>query len=247
MTPEMSGLGEQALNKMAEMAIASQIETAENLEVQVKIDPSNLAKGEVDALAIKGEGLLMHPDLRMAKLQMQINSIAVKPFKALFGRIELVKPTVGTAQIVITEADLDYAFNSEKIHSRLRQTVLHLDGKQLVIKSVQVTCNLLSDGKIAMYIKLVPFETEASKQFSFTATLSISADEQTIVLQDIQYPVGKEPPLELTHTLAEWASEILNLQNFEMEGILLYLHQVAVEAGNLILQAEALVTQFPGS
>ncbi|MBV8886579.1 MAG: DUF2993 domain-containing protein, partial [Chroococcidiopsidaceae cyanobacterium CP_BM_RX_35] len=181
------------------------------------------------------------------ELQMQISGISVKPFKALFGRIELVKPADGTARIVLTKVDLDLAFNSKTLNNRLRQIVLHLDGKQVTIKSMQVACNLLSDGRIALYVKLLPCGTEVSQQFSFTATLSVSTDKQGIILQDIKYPSSKEPPLELTDALVEWASEILNLHNFEMKGISLRLHQLAVEAGNLTLQADALVTQFPGS
>lgn len=245
MTLEKSGLGEQALNKMAEMALASQMETAENLQVQVKVDPSNLAKGEVDSLAISGEGLVMHPDLRMAELQMQINSIAVKPFKALFGRIELVRPTDGTARVVITKADLDRAFNSETINDRLRQLVIHLDGKQATIKSMHVACNLLGDCKITLLLDAILCGTELAQHFSFTGTLNVSNDQQGVALQDIQCLEGKKPPIELTNALVEWAGEILNLQNFEMEGISLRIHQLNVEAGNLVLQAEALVTQFP--
>jgi len=244
-TPEKSGLGEQALNKMAEMALASQMEEVENLQVQVKVDPSNLAKGEVDSLAISGEGLVMHPDLRMAELQMQINSIAVKPLKALFGQIQLVKPTDGTARIVLTAADLDRAFNSEAISERLRQMVVHLDGEPAKIDSMQVACNLLSDG-IVLKTEIMLCDG-ASRQVAFRSTPRISADGQGIVLQDVEYLEGKEPSPELTSALVEWASEILNLSNFEMEGISLHIHQLNVEVGKLILLAEALVTQFPAS
>ena len=242
-TPEKSGLGEQALNKMAEMALASQMEEVENLQVKVKVDPSNLAKGEVDSLAISGEGLVMHPDLRMAELQMQINSIAVKPLKALFGQIELVKPTDGTARIVLTAPDLDRAFNSEAISERLRQMVVHLDGEPVEIDSMQVVCNLLSDGII---LKTEIVGCEGVSRLAFRSKPRISADRQGIVLQDIEYLEGKASP-ELTNALVEWASEILNLSNFELEGISLRIHQLNVEVGKLILLAEALVTQFPTS
>lgn len=66
-------------------------------------------------------------------------------------------------------------------------------------------------------------------------------------VQDIQYPQGKELSPELTNALMEKTSEILNLRNFEMEGILLRIHQLEVEVGKLTLQAEASVTQFPSA
>lgn len=61
MTSEKAGLGEQALNKIAEMALASQLEGVERLKVQVKTDLSKLAHGEVDLIAININGLLTLP------------------------------------------------------------------------------------------------------------------------------------------------------------------------------------------
>jgi len=43
-TPEKP-FGEQALNRIAEMALASQLEEVERLEVQLKTDLSQLARG----------------------------------------------------------------------------------------------------------------------------------------------------------------------------------------------------------
>ena len=244
-TEENLGLGAQALNKMAEMALSSQMEEAENLQVQVKIDPSNLAKGEVDSLALSGEGLMMRPGLRMEELEMQINSIAVKPLKAVFGKIELVKPAEGTARIVLTEADLNRAFNPEALSNQLYQGIVHLDGNLVAVDILQVACHLLSDGTIAIDTEVVLRESGASQQVSFTST-PINIDGQGVVLQNVQYSEGKKSP-ELTSALVEQASEILNLRNFEIEGISLQIEHIDIEAGKLTLQAKALVTQFPTS
>jgi len=244
-TEENPGLGAQALNKMAEIALSSQMEEAENLQVQVKVDPSNLAKGEVDSLALSGKGLMMRPGWRMEELEMQINSIAVKPLKAVFGKIELVKPAEGTARIVLTEADLNRAFNSEVISNQLCQPVVQLNENLVTVDILQVACHLLSDGTLALDTEVVLCETGASQQISFTST-PINVDGQGVVLQNVQYSKGKESP-ELTSALVERASEILNLRNFEIEGISLQIEHINVEAGKLTLQAKALVTQFPTS
>jgi hypothetical protein len=42
-------------------------------------------------------------------------------------------------------------------------------------------------------------------------------------------------------------SEILNLPNFEIQGISLHIHQLDVEAGKLRLHAKVNVTQFPST
>jgi len=64
-----SGLGEQALNKAAEMGLASQLDESENLEV-IKTDPLKLVQGQVDT--IEGDGLVMQKDLRMEEMEMQM-------------------------------------------------------------------------------------------------------------------------------------------------------------------------------
>ncbi len=60
---EKAPFGEQALNKIAKMALASQLKGAERLEVQLSFDLNKLAHGEVDSVAINVSGLVMQQDL----------------------------------------------------------------------------------------------------------------------------------------------------------------------------------------
>ncbi|MCF4969747.1 LmeA family phospholipid-binding protein, partial [Nostoc sp. CMAA1605] len=62
---EGSGIGEQALNKAAEIGLSSQLDEVENLDVNIKTDPLKLIQGEVESVNIAGEGLVMQKDLRM--------------------------------------------------------------------------------------------------------------------------------------------------------------------------------------
>ncbi len=71
--PDSPGLGEQALNKAAEIGLSSQLDEVENLDVNIKTDPLKLVQGQVDAVTIKGEGLVMQKDLRMEELEMQMS------------------------------------------------------------------------------------------------------------------------------------------------------------------------------
>jgi hypothetical protein len=67
------------------------------------------------------------------------------------------------------------------------------------------------------------------------------------VLEDVQYQEGKEASPELTQALLDSASELLNLQNFELQGMSLQLKQLDIQPGRLTLEAKAQVRQFPGS
>lgn len=245
MIPGTEGLGEQALNKLAEVALSTQLDEAERLNVQVKTDPGKLAQGELESLVIDGEGLVMQQGLRMQEMEIKMNGIAVSPLKALMGNIELTKPSQGTARLVLSEADINCAFNSKTLGDQMCNLSIQVDGKPVTIDTQQVACHLLANGKVAIDAEILVRQTGEKTRVSFTTTPRVSPDGRGVLLEDVQYTQGKELSPELTAALVEKAREILNLRNFEMEGISLRIHQLAVEAGKITLQAAAEITQFP--
>lgn len=245
MTQEKAGFGEQAINKIAKMAIASQLKEVEQLEVQVKTDFSKLARGEVDFIAINFNGILMQQNLGVEELQLKFNRVIVKPRSALFGNIKLTKPSEGTARIVINEDNLTRAFNSELFHTNLHKMQICIDKKRLPIALRQVKCCLLDNGNIAFNSKLILDKTGEARAFAFTATPRIATNGEKIVFQDVHYVEGKELPPELAATLLAQVSEVLSLRSFEQKGVTLRFQQLDVMAGKLTLQAAAYIEQFP--
>jgi hypothetical protein len=82
---------------------------------------------------------------------------------------------------------------------------------------------------------------------AFTAVPHVAAGGQTITLEDVQYGEGQEQSPELTKALVNATSEILNLSNFDLEGISLRIKSLQVEAEKIALIAEANVTQIPSA
>lgn len=241
------GFGEQALNKIAQMAVSSQVDEAEKLKIRVKTDPEKLVQGEVESLAIDGEGLVMQQDLRMQEMEIKMNGIAVCPLKALMGNIELTKPVEGTARILLTQADINRAFNSELLGNQMQNLNIQVNGKRVAINIQRVDCQLLGDGKIVIDAEILEEQMGQTKQVSFSTTPCVSAGGRGVSLEDVQYQEGKELSPELTSALVEKARNILNLRNFGIQGISLCIHQLDVEAGKLTLQAAANVTQIPSA
>jgi hypothetical protein len=241
---EKAGLGEQALNRIAEMALASQLPEVERLEVQIKTDLSKLAHGEVEAIAIKINGLVTQQNLCVEELQLQIGRVIVKPRSAIFGKIKLTQRSTGTLRIIINQKHLTRVFNSKSFHQSVKD-------KQGAIHLQQVKFELLADGNIAFNSQLILEKTGAVQPVAFTATPRIEADGQGIVLQDVLYSQGKELPSELTAALVAQVSEVLSLhdlqQNFQQKGMSLRIQQVDIAAGKLMLQAAAYIEQFPSS
>ncbi len=245
MLQQNRSLGEQAIDKVAEIAIASKLDESETLSVTVDTDPGQLAQGSVDAVAVEGKGLVMQQDLRVEDLQIHIKDIAVNPLTAMFGKIELNGPAFGTARAVLTESDLNRAFNSEYISRKLNNLKVTVDGKLLTIDVQTMQCQLQQTGKIAINAEVFVRETASTEKIYFTAKPQLEAGGWAISLQDVEYPENKEFSPEFTVALADKAGEVLNLRNFELEGMSLRVQQLNVEAGLLTLQAEAKVEQFP--
>lgn len=236
--------GEQAIDKVVEMAIASQLDESESLSVTVETQPLQLAQGDVDSLTIQGEGLVMNQDLRVTELEVQVKDISVNPLSAMFGKIELNGPALGTARAVLTESDINRAFNSEYISDKLREFKVNRDGQTVTIDVLSVDCKLLCEGKIALNAEVWVRDTSSTEKIYFTAKPEIDAGGWAVSLAEVEYPESQEFSPDLTAALAAKASEVLNLRNFELEGMSLRIQQLNVEAGLLTVQAEAKVEQF---
>ncbi|MEH2151512.1 LmeA family phospholipid-binding protein [Nostoc sp.] len=241
------GLGEQALNKAAEIGLSSQLDEVENLDINIQTDPLKLIQGEVDTVTIEGKGLVMQKDLRMEELEMQMTSVAINPLSAAFGKLELTKPTEASVQVVLTEADINRAFNSEYVRSQLQSLKIHVNGQLRTIEPEHVDFRLPGDGKVALNASIKLVETGENQQVAFSAVPSISANGKTVALQNVEYGQSEEISPELTKALIDQTSEILNLSNFDLDGISLQVNQLKVEVGKLTLQAEAYVEKIPSA
>ena len=247
MAQEKGRFGEQAINKIAEMALVSQLGEVEGLEVQINTDLSKLAHGEVECINIKINGVALQQDLTLEELQLEINQVTVKPLSALLGKIKLTKPAEGIVRIVINEDSLNRAFNSKSFDKYLHQSKSFVDDKQQRIHVQQVQCFLLADGNIAFNSKLILDETQETKLVAFTAIPCIANNGEKIVFQNVDYLEGKEIAPELTAALITQMSEFLSLRKFEQKGMLLRIQQLEVTVGKLTLQATAYIEQFPSS
>jgi len=242
---DQPGLGEQALNKAAEVGISSQLDKVEHLDVDIKTTPLELLHGQVDDVKIAGDGLVMKKDLRVDQLDMHMSGVAVNPLSIAFGKIELTKPTDASVRAVLTEVDINRAFNSEYVRSQLSNLSVQLDGESTSIHAERVDFHLPGDNKIEL--KASVLIGDRTEQVAFSATPIVNSNGQTVTLENVEYGEGEELSPELTKALVNQASEILNLSNFDLQGMSLRIKKLKVETGKLTLQAEAHIEQIPSA
>lgn len=238
------GLGEQALDKVVELGISSQLDEVENLDVDIKTDPLKLIQGQVDDVKIAGDGLVMKKDLRVDQLDMHMTEVAINPLSVALGKIELTKPTDATVRAVLTESDINRAFNSDYVRNQLQNLQVSVNGQPTAISAQQVNFSLPGDRKVAIDAT-VSLPDDRTQQVAFSAIPVISSSGQTVALENVEYGEGEELSPELTTALVEQTSEILNLTNFDLEGMSLRIENLQVEAGKLTIKAQAHVEKIP--
>lgn len=243
----MPDLGEQALNKVAEMGISSQLDEVENLDVEIETDPFKLVSGSVDSVSIKGEGMVMHQDLRVEEMQLETGSVSINPLTAAFGKIELNQPTDAAVHVVLNEPDINRAFNSDFVRDKMQNLNVHVNGQLVTVDTQKVEFGLPGDSRVSLSTDVLLQSTQEKQRVSFTAVPKVSPDGQQITLEDLQYVEGQDLSPELTEALLKQATELLNLRNFELDGMSLKLKQLDVQKGKLILESEAQIEQFPSS
>ncbi|MBD2184156.1 DUF2993 domain-containing protein [Planktothrix sp. FACHB-1355] len=247
MAANQPGLGEQALSKAAEIGLSSQLDEVEELNVDIRTNPLKVIQGELDSVDIKGKGMVMQEDLRTEELEMHIDRIAIDPLRAAFGDIQLKHPTEAETRVVLTEKDLDRAFNSNFIRDKLQNLNVHINDRPTTVDVQKVEFRLPGQGKFSLNATVGLREGGETKQTAFTAIPRVKEGGNRISLEDVEYAEGKEVSPELTNALLDKSSELLDLRNFELEGMSLRLKKLDVQNGKLTLQAEAYVEQFPSS
>ena len=238
-------LGEQALNKIAELALSSQLEDSDSLEVKIDTTPEKLAVGELESLLIEGKGLVIETDLRLEVLEIGMKAIAVEPLKALTGSIELTQPTAGTAYLVLTQTDLNRALNSPDLRAKIDVLDTYLSTEQVKLTVPQKKCQLREDGTVAVEALVELQPSGETKEVAFTTTPKIAPGGRSVVLENIQYEPGKEVSEDLTQAFLDKARKMLDLRNFEKQGLALSIRHLTVKAGRITLSAVADITQFP--
>lgn len=246
-------LGEQAISKAAEIGLSSQLDEVENLDVDIRTNPLDLMQGKLQSVEIEGKGLVMEKELRAEELTIQTNEIGINSVKAAFGNIELTHPTDAKAQIVLNEADIERAFNSEYLKQKLQNLPINSEDRSLTANIKQVKFDLPEAGKVSLEADLAianaesePLaETETTEKIAFSAVPCVSADGYSVALEDVQYPKDQNYASELTSALLDSVSEILDLRNFDLKEISLNLNKLEVQPGKMILVADARIEDFP--
>ena len=241
---DQAGLGKQALDKVAEMAIKSQLDHAEQVDVDVQAEPLDLLQGKIESVSIEGTGMVMKQALRVEALKVNADSMSINPLKALTGEIELTQPANAQAQILITEADLNRALASDYLLRKMQGLKVSVQGEDKTVDIQKAEIHLPGDDKLALQVALLVRESGDRTEFSAVAIPSLKEAGQKIDLKLISAE-GQDLSIDFATALFNKVIELLDLRNFELDGISLQLQSLIVQKGTLLLQAATTIEKLP--
>jgi len=239
-------IGEKAVSKAAEIGLESQLDEADNLDVNIRTEATDLMQGDVESVSVKGDGLVMQKELRADKLQIETNSISIDPLKAAMGDIELKSSTDARMLVVLKEEDVQRAFNSEYVKDKLQKLDINYKGKTEKLDIDQVNFTLPEKDKVKLDAKL-KIAGEAVEKVSFTAAPKVNSAGNSIKLESVEYDRDSEYNQDVASAIIESAEEILDLRNFELDEMSLQVRKLNVSTGKLTIEADAVIKDFPNS
>jgi hypothetical protein len=238
-------LGEQAISKAAEVGIESQLDEVEDLQVDVRANPLDLVGGKLESVTIDGKGMVMKKELRAERLILQTDAIAINAVKAALGNIELTQETNAEAKIVLLEADLQQAFNSEYIKGKLKNQKLDLKGETITVNASNVKFMLPGEGKINLEADIEIAESQTTQHIALSAKPRLDADGNKIAIADVEYHDAENAAF--AQALLDSVKELLDLRNFELDAVSLKIDKLDVGQGKIIMAASAVIREFPDS
>lgn len=237
-------LGEQALGKIAEIAIANQLEQAEQVHVNVDTDPIKAVQGKLNSVAVTGEGMVMKQDLRVESLGLSIDSVAINPLKAILGEIELTQPANAEVNVLLTETDLNQALSSDYLRSKMTTLDIEVDSERLSVDIQQVQLYFKDDNKLTFDVTLLICQSSETKRIVATAKPILKDDGYRIDLE-ILSAEGQGLSLNFVTALFQEIVKLLDLRNFDFNGMTLRLRDFDVQSGKVLLRGHVDVQQGP--
>jgi LmeA-like phospholipid-binding len=233
------GLGEQALSKAAEMGITQQLSEVEEVHVDIRTDPLKLVQGKVDSVAVDGEGMVMKDALRMEKVHVETGAVAINAGSALFGKIELTQSAEANAQVTLTQDDVNHAFSSDYILSKMQNLTIAGQGEPTQVSIQTAEVEFLDEGKVHLKANLLMNGgTEASEAIVIP---SVQDGGHRIGFEE----VGAQESSQATQMLLKGLSQLADLRHFEFSGMSLVLDTLQISPGKMMLEGTTVVSKIP--
>ncbi|NJK39381.1 MAG: DUF2993 domain-containing protein [Oscillatoriales cyanobacterium RM2_1_1] len=239
-TPFQAQGGDRLVSKVVGAAIAALFKRSEKVEATVRAEPvTKLLQGSVDGFDFIGNGMLMYNGLRIAVMELYLQAVAID-FGAIFiGQVKLRQPTQANLRVVLSEEDLTTSFNTVFVKDKLRK--LQYQGQSLDFNNTEMTITPEKQLRIQSLIQLK--ESGSLIPVDFMAEVAVE-DRRRIQFVNVVHR-GEEEAIELSKALVNHVNNLLDLDQFALEGTQLRVDRLRIQNESLIFYGSAQINQFP--
>jgi hypothetical protein len=242
------------LNTVASQCIRHLFTQSESVEVFVRCFPSNkLLQGSIDNFKMQGRGLVIRRDFLVEEMSFETDAVSIDFSSVLGGKIKLKQPTQAVAQVVLSEAGINQAFQADLVKKRLENVtepaLMDLSGGEPVSFS-DVELKLLPDNRVRIQAKaalpngLIPI--------SMTATVAVER-RRRVSFQNPQFEADSVPAAVqglskvLTLVFAQILDNMVDLDRFDLDGVVLRINRLETQGDKLLFSGYAQIERFPGT
>ncbi|WP_416672842.1 LmeA family phospholipid-binding protein [Egbenema bharatensis] len=237
-------LTEQAINKLFELALSSQLDEAKQVEVDIRTEPTKLVQGQFDSVDISGKGMTFKQAIRIEAIDVSTDAVTIDPLKAITGELELIQPLNAQVKLSLTEADLNQALASEYIRRKVQGLQIEHEGQVITFNVEQAIVRLQEAGQMAVETQIFLPDSGECKSLSAIAIPSASEDGYRIDMKFVSAQ-GEGFSLDFLVVLFNQVVELLDLRNLKLGGNSLQLQALEVYPGKLLLQVMTRLQHIP--
>ena len=247
--------GERMLNTVASKTIRHLFTQSESVEVNVRCFPSSkLLQGSIDSFQMSGRGLVIKRDFGVEEMSFETDAVSLDFSSVLKGQLSLKQPTQAVAQVILSQEDLNQSFKAELVTKRLQNLDLPAltdlsGGEPVSFTDVQV--QLLPNNQLR-----IAAQTELAEHgvvpISMTATLDVER-RRRISFKKPQFETDAVPESvrnisqKLSVALAEILDNMVDLDRFDLDGVMLRINRLETQGDKLIFSGYAQIERVPGS
>ncbi|MEH1943596.1 MAG: DUF2993 domain-containing protein [Nostoc sp.] len=253
--PKGTDWGERMLNTVASQTIRHLFTQSESVEVSVRCYPSSkLLQGSIDSFKMSGRGLVIRRDFAVEEMSFETDAVAIDFGSVLSGKLSLKQPTQAIAQVILSEAGINQAFNAELVKKRLLNLTIpsltELSGGEPV-SFTEVQVQLLPENRLQLLAKadlnngeLVPLSM--SLALGIERRRRVSFKDPKIELDQVP-EAQREISQTLSVALVEILDNMVDLDRFDLDGVKMRLNRLETEGQKLIFSGYAEIERIPHS
>ncbi|HEY9295871.1 MAG TPA: DUF2993 domain-containing protein, partial [Phormidium sp.] len=202
-------LEEQVISAAVEMGLSSKLDSADNLDVDVRTNLLEIVQGQAHSVSVSGQGLVMEKDIRVQEMEIHTDNIAINPLSVLFGEVELTRPTDASARIVLSEADLNRALNSDYVRRQMQPFQLDVDGQIVTLEMQKMSIQLPDVNTIVFNGSTKLHERGNQRSLNFQAVIHTGTVFEPLFMEAFQCSPAPGISLQFAVALMEKFKELV--------------------------------------